>query len=142
MFKWAAMREGLEPVSAAKPGDRRNLQPARASSRRTTFRAPAREGVEDEMTLRGFLRFFILLLVFLSCKTSSLAQSDSGNASISGTIVDSTGGAIGSVFVTATLEGEARRIAASATSQADGSYTLALPAGRYRVRFVRAPFSP
>jgi vitamin B12 transporter len=98
--------------------------------------------VEDEMTLRGFLRFLILLLVFLSCKTSLLAQSDSGNASISGTIVDSTGGAIGGVVVTATLEGETRRIAASATSKADGSYTLALPAGRYRVRFVRAPFSP
>jgi vitamin B12 transporter len=97
--------------------------------------------VEDEMKLRGLLQFFILLLVFLSCKTSSLAQNNSTDASISGTIVDATGAAIGGTVVTATSE-EIRRVAASATSKAGGSYTLVVPAGRYRVRFVRAPFSP
>jgi vitamin B12 transporter len=97
--------------------------------------------VEDEMKLRGLLQFFILLLVFLSCKTSSLAQNNSTDASISGTIVDATGAAIGGTVVTAT-SGEIRRVAASATSKAGGSYTLVVPAGRYRVRFVRAPFSP
>jgi vitamin B12 transporter len=98
--------------------------------------------VEDEMKLHGFLRFFILLLVFLSCETSSLAQNKSADAAISGMIVDATGGAIGGVVVTATAEGGTRGVAASATSKADGSYSLAVPAGRYRVRFVRAPFSP
>jgi vitamin B12 transporter len=91
------------------------------------------------MKLRGLLRFCILLLVFLSCKTFSLAQNKS--ASISGTIVDATGGAIGGVVVTATSD-ENRRVAVSVISKADGSYTLAVPAGRYRVRFARAPFSP
>jgi vitamin B12 transporter len=139
---WAPMREGLEPVEppSQETGEIRNLR--ESLSRRTTFRAPAREGVEDEMKLRGFLRFFILLLVFLSCKTSSLAQKNSGDAAISGTIVDATGGAIGGVIVTASLEGQTGQVAASATSKADGSYSLAVPAGRYRVRFVRAPFSP
>jgi vitamin B12 transporter len=98
--------------------------------------------VEDEMKLRGLLRFFILLLVFLSCKTSSLAQNKSADAAISGAIVDATGGAIGGVVVTATSEGETRRVAGSVTSKTDGSYTLTVPAGRYRVRFMRTPFSP
>jgi len=97
--------------------------------------------VEDEMKLRGLLRFSILLLVFLSCKTSSQAQSKSVDAAVSGTIVDATGGAIGGAVVTATLE-ETGRVAATTTSKADGSYTLAISAGRYRVRFVRAPFNP
>jgi vitamin B12 transporter len=92
------------------------------------------------MKLRGFLRFFILLLVCLSCKTSSPAQNKSADASISGTIVDATGGAVGGMLVTATSQ-ETRQIAASATSKPDGSYTLVVPAGRYRVRFVRAPFN-
>jgi len=94
------------------------------------------------MKLRGFLQFFVLLFVFLSCKNSSLAQNNSADAAISGTIVDATGGAIGGVVVTVTLEGENGRVAASTTSKADGSYSLTVPAGRYRVRFVRAPFSP
>src|ERR1700688_2200623 len=109
-------------------------------SRRTTFRAPAREGVEDKMKLRGLLRVFILLLVFLSCKTSLLAQNNSGDAAISGTIVDATGGAIGGVVVTATLEGQTGQVAASASSKADGTYSLAVSAGRYRVRFARPAF--
>jgi vitamin B12 transporter len=97
--------------------------------------------VEDEMKLRGLLRFSILLLVLLSYKTSSPAQNKSGDAAISGTIVDATGGAISGVMVTATFE-ENRKVAASVTSKADGSYTLEVSAGRYRVRFMRAPFSP
>ena len=92
------------------------------------------------MKLRGFLRFSILLLVFLSCKTSSRAQNKSVDAAISGTVVDATGGAIGGVVVTATSD-ENRRVGASVTSKADGSYTLTVSAGRYRVRFARAPFS-
>jgi len=119
-------------------GEIRNLR--ERSSRRTTFKAPAREGAEDEMKLRGLLQFFILLLVFLSCKTSLLAQNNSGDAAISGTIVDATGGAVGGVVVTATPEGQTGQVAASATSKADGSYSLSLPAGRYRVRFERSPF--
>jgi len=94
------------------------------------------------MKLHKFLRFCILLLVFLSCKTSSLAQNKSADAAISGRVVDATGGGIGGVVVTATSEGGARGVAGSATSKADGSYSLAVPAGRYRVRFARAPFGP
>jgi vitamin B12 transporter len=97
--------------------------------------------VEDEMKLRGVLRFFILLLVFLSYKTSSLAQSNSGDAAITGTIVDASGGAVGGVVVTAIRDEHTGVVAASATSKVDGSYKLTIPAGRYRVRFVRGPFS-
>src|SRR6202166_570645 len=94
------------------------------------------------MKLRGLLRFFILLLVFLSCKTSSLAQNNSGDAAISGTIVEVTGGAIGVVWVPAPPEGKAQAIADSARPKADGTYRLAVSAGRYRVRFARVPFRP
>src|ERR1700681_2042928 len=130
----APLREGQEPVvpPSQETGEIRNLR--ERSSRRTTFRAPAREGAEDEMKLRELLRFLVLLLVFLSCKTSSLAQNNSGDAAISGTIVDATGGVIGGVGVTATPEGQAGRVVASATSKADRSYALGVLAGRYRVR--------
>jgi vitamin B12 transporter len=137
------LREGLEPVEppSQETGEIRNLR--ECFLRRTTFRAPAREGAEDEMKLHGLLRFCFLLLVFLSCKTSLLAQTqNSANDAISGTIVDAAGGAIGGVVVTVTTEGETGRVAASATSKADGSYNLAVPAGRYRVRFERSPFRP
>src|ERR1700737_459101 len=137
----APMREGQELVvpPSQETGEIRNLR--ECSSRRTTFRAPAREGVEDEMKLRELLWLFILLLVFLSCKTSSLAQNKSADAAISGRIVDATGGAIGGVVVTATSE-ETRGVTASVPSKANGSYSLTVPAGRYRVRFARASFSP
>jgi vitamin B12 transporter len=136
------LREGRQPLEppSQETGEIRNLR--ESSIAQITFRAPAREGVEDEMKLYEFLRFFILLLVLLSCKTSSLAQNKSADAAISGAIVDATGGAIGGVVVTATREGETGRVAASATSKPDGSYGLAVPAGRYRVRFARAPFGP
>jgi outer membrane cobalamin receptor len=92
------------------------------------------------MKLRGFLRFGFLLLVFLNCKTSLQAQNNSGDARISGAVMDATGGAIVGVVVTATPEGKTGLVVASATSKEDGSYRLVVPAGRYRVRFVRAPF--
>ena len=91
-----------------------------------------------------FLRLAFLLLVFvllgLPFQTSLLAQNNSSDASISGTIVDVTGGAIGGVVITATAEANPDSVVGSAASKADGSYSLAVPAGRYRVRFVRSPF--
>jgi vitamin B12 transporter len=92
------------------------------------------------MKLLGLLRFCFLLFVFLNCKTSLQAQNNSGDARISGAVMDATGGAIVGVVVTATPEGETGRVVESATSKTDGSYRLAVPVGRYRVRFARAPF--
>ena len=54
--------------------------------------------------------------------------------------MDSSGGAVSEVEVTATLEGQTGAPVASVNSTADGRYSLAVPAGRYRVRFVRSPF--
>jgi vitamin B12 transporter len=86
------------------------------------------------------LRFSVLLLFVLVCESSSQAQSKSPDTVISGTLVDSSGGAVGDVAVTAAAEGQPNAMAGSATSKADGSYSLTIPAGRYRVRFVRSPF--
>ena len=80
------------------------------------------------MKLRGLLRFGFLLLVFLSCKTSSLAQNNSGDARISGAVADATGGAIIGVVVTATTEGETGRDAASTRSACAGRASIISPA--------------
>ena len=58
-------------------------------------------------------------------------------------VADSTGGAIEGVGVSLTADGEAGApvsAVASVNSKADGSYSLTIPAGRYRVRFARSMF--
>jgi vitamin B12 transporter len=96
------------------------------------------------MKSHGFLRLSFLLLgsvlVGSLLAGSSLGQNNSSDALISGTIVDATGGAIGGVAVTAVAEGHPATIAGMAISKADGSYSLAISAGRYHLRFVRSPF--
>jgi vitamin B12 transporter len=116
--------------------------------RRTTFRAPAREGAEDNMKTI-VLRLAVLLLVVAvvdfpsqgRVNSPSSKSSDSPDALISGTLLDATGAAVSDVSVTATAEGQPGVIVGSTTSKADGGYWLAVTAGRYRVRFVRAPFA-
>jgi len=86
-------------------------------------------------------RFSVLVLFILLFCYSSPAQTKTQDAVLSGTIVDTSGGAIGGVIVTAMAEGQTGASAATATSRADGGYSLAIPAGRYRVQFARAPFA-
>ena len=92
--------------------------------------------------MRPFLRLAVLLLFVLAFTSSSMGQSNSLDASLSGILVDTTSGAIGGVVVTVTADGQIGAPVVSATSKMDGSYSLAMSAGRYRVRFVRSPFVP
>ncbi|MDP9340400.1 MAG: TonB-dependent receptor [Acidobacteriota bacterium] len=91
---------------------------------------------------KNFLRLSVLLLFVLAFSFPSIAQNNSAEASISGVLVDASGGAVADVEVTATIDGQAGKPAASAISKSDGSYSLTVPAGRHHVRFVRSPFVP
>ena len=92
------------------------------------------------MKTSGFLRFAVLLLAVLFFQSFSVAQNNSSDATLSGILMDSSGGAIEGVVVSAAVEGQAGAAVVTVNSKADGSYSLRVPAGRYRVRFARSSF--
>jgi len=93
-----------------------------------------------------FLRLPVLLIfAFVSTSPSaaqnnSRAPGNSADASISGVLLDASGAGVADVVISATTEGPSVQPVASTTSKPDGSYTLTVAAGRYRLRFVREPF--
>jgi vitamin B12 transporter len=135
-------------------GEIRNLRPV--FERGTTFRAPAREGAEDNMKIAGltgnsgFLSSFgnssaviFLVLVFglFLFQDRSIAQTNSPDATLSGTVVDASGGAIADAVIVAVREGHSGDGSeVRAVSAVDGSFILKVTAGRYVVRFERAAF--
>ncbi|MEQ1472600.1 MAG: TonB-dependent receptor [Candidatus Acidiferrum sp.] len=86
-----------------------------------------------------FLRLLLPLLLVLLFSFPSMAQSNSAAASISGVLLDSSGGAVADVAITATMEGQTGS-PVSAKSNVDGGYSLAITSGRYHIRFERSPF--
>jgi vitamin B12 transporter len=88
-------------------------------------------------TLRSLFVFAVLLVA--SC--TAQAQSDLPDAHLSGVILDSSGGGIGGVHVTAQLDGDVHAELWKSTSTTDGAYDLTLPPGRYHVTFFRSPFT-
>jgi vitamin B12 transporter len=93
------------------------------------------------MKTSGLLRFAVLLLVVLVFHPFSLAQNNSSDATLGGILTDSSGGAIEGGVVSVTAEGQTDAAVVTVNSKADGSYSLTVPAGRYRVRFARSSFS-
>jgi vitamin B12 transporter len=84
----------------------------------------------------AFLAFAVFAVSF-----SLQAQSNSPNAHLSGTLIDASGGGVGGVQATARPEGQPNAQTWSATSSIAGEYSLAVPAGRYHVQFLRPPFA-
>jgi len=84
-----------------------------------------------------------LLAVFLVSAVSSKAapQSQSNKAILAGTLTDPSGAPVGGVQIIAQLDASSAGQSISATSSNDGSYSLTLPAGRYRLRFSRSSFA-
>ncbi|MGB8473307.1 MAG: TonB-dependent receptor [Candidatus Acidiferrum sp.] len=82
---------------------------------------------------------FLLLAVF-AVSFSAHAQNPSSDAHLFGTLLDSSGAAVGEVHVTAQLEGNATAQLWKATSSSDGAFSLMLPPGRYHVTFERSAF--
>src|SRR6266481_1890643 len=68
-------------------------------------------------------------------------QSQENKAKVSGTLSDPSGAPVGEVQVTAQPEASSTGQLVSVVASADGSYSISLPAGRYRLRFAHASFS-
>lgn len=84
-----------------------------------------------------------LLVVFLVPVLSLKAapQSQTGKTTLSGTLTDPSGAPISEVKITAQLEPATSAPLISTTSAADGTYSLSLPPGSYRVRFTHQSFT-
>ena len=87
-----------------------------------------------------FRTAFLFFAVFVA-NFSLRAQSNSPAAHLSGRVTDAAGYTIAGIKITALLENESALIA-STSSAADGTYTLVLPTGQYRIRFERTAFVP
>ena len=83
----------------------------------------------------AFLVFAVFAVIF-----SAHAQNQSSEAHLFGTLLDSSGAAVGGVNVTAQSQGNASAKIRKATSSAEGTYSLVLPPGRYHVTFERPAF--
>ncbi|HXJ05633.1 MAG TPA: TonB-dependent receptor [Candidatus Acidoferrum sp.] len=88
------------------------------------------------------LRIAFLFIAVFAVSFSSLAQdnSNSSDAHLFGSLLDSSGAAIGGVSVTAQVEGDTTARVWKTISSSDGAYKLTIPPGRYRVSFERSPF--
>jgi len=85
---------------------------------------------------------FIVISGFLFSVTSQ-AQSNSSDATISGELTDISGNPINNVHVRVFAQGVDSAVPAqhTAISSANGSYSLALPAGSYRIYFEHPAFT-
>src|SRR6266481_649338 len=83
-----------------------------------------------------FAAFFVLAV-----NSKAAPQSQSNKATISGTLTDPAGAPVGEVQVTAQPNASSAGQPVSVASSSDGSYSLSLPAGRYRLRFSRKSFT-
>src|ERR1700739_2691365 len=85
-----------------------------------------------------------LLTVFLFFAVSSKAapQSQSNQAILTGTLTDPSGAPVGEVQIIAQPDAPSAGQSVSATSPTEGSYSISLAAGRYRLRFSRSSFTP
>jgi outer membrane cobalamin receptor len=86
------------------------------------------------------LRTVFFVLTFLVVPAFLRAQSNSGDAHISGKVTDASGYGIGGVRISAQLENSPDGQVWSATSNTQGEYSLVLPPGRYRIHFEHAAF--
>jgi vitamin B12 transporter len=119
---------------AAKPGDRRSLNPesgAIVSPVRDNLQTPAREGEEATMRLR-----FLLFAVAAFLSFSVHAQS---TATLTGTLTDPSGGAFAAAQISAKPLPSGAPV--ETTSSAEGRYFLTLAPGRYRVSITHPSFA-
>jgi vitamin B12 transporter len=86
------------------------------------------------------LRFCFLAALFFVISISTSAQSGTSQAHLAGTLLDSSGAAVADVHITAETQAAADAQKYDTTSASDGSYTLALSPGRYRITFLHPSF--
>src|ERR1700686_714136 len=93
--------------------------------------------MKNKIAILSLLPAFFLPVV----SSKAAPQSQSNNAHLAGTLTDPSGAPVGEVQITAQPEASSKAQSISAPSSNDGSYSLSLPAGRYRLRFSRTSFS-
>jgi vitamin B12 transporter len=93
--------------------------------------------------MKNLIAILSLLAAFLvpAFSTNAAPQSQVNKAKVSGTLSDPSGAPVGEVQVTAQPEPSSTGQFVSVVSSADGSYSVSLPAGPYRLRFAHASFS-
>lgn len=87
------------------------------------------------------LHFAVFAVFSFAVQFATPAQEHSQDAQLSGTLRDVSGAGVGGVEIIARVEGDAGRRFWKTMSSSDGSYSLAIPPGRYRVTFTREPFA-
>ncbi len=87
-----------------------------------------------------FVRIFAAAILFISLPQFSSAQSDSPDAHLEGTLLDSSGAGVGGVQVIAQLSANPQAPLWKARSTTDGEYSLSLPPGKYHIIFQRTSF--
>jgi vitamin B12 transporter len=85
--------------------------------------------------------FFQLLLPVLLFSGLCLAQNNLSDAHLSGTILDSSGGGVGGVFISAIAQNQPQGNIWKATSTTDGQFSLSLPPGKYHIVLTRNSFA-
>lgn len=90
---------------------------------------------------KRLLLFFVLPAIVFDFSVPTKAQNNSSDAHLYGTLLDSSGAAVGGGQVTVQLENGGNAQIWKTTSSAEGAYTLWVPPGRYHVSFERAPFA-
>ena len=93
--------------------------------------------------MKNLIAVLSLLAAFFvpAVSTKAAPQSQSDKAILAGTLTDPSGAPVAEVQITAQAEASFAGRPVSAVSSNDGSYSLSLPAGRYRLRFSRASFA-
>jgi len=93
--------------------------------------------------MKNTLAILSLLAAFFvpAVRSKAAPQSQRNKASIAGTLIDPSGAPVGEVQITAQPDASLAGQPVSVTSSSDGSYSLSLPAGRYRLRFARTSFT-
>src|SRR5882672_6839960 len=108
---------------------------------RPTFRAPAREGAEENMKCFA-MEAALVLLISAFVPGFAPAQNNLSDAHLRGTITDRSGAGVGGVHLTARDESDPQALLWKATSTTDGEFSLTLPTGKYHLVLQRTPFAP
>jgi vitamin B12 transporter len=87
------------------------------------------------------LHFAVFAAFFFAIQFATPAQEHSQDAQLSGTLRDVSGAGVGGVEIMVHVEGDSGGRFWKTNSSRDGSYSLAIPPGRYRVTFTREPFA-
>jgi vitamin B12 transporter len=92
--------------------------------------------------MNSTIRFAFLAFFVVASSFNSQAQSNSPSAQLSGQLTDASGYGVASARIVAERKENNSSQTYQTTSTAEGSYSLSLPPGAYRIRFEHTAFVP